>query len=209
MCVILAHMKKVTTAIIAVAILIILIITARIMFSRQAHIMTADTPDQAVKNYLDMMIPHHMEAVQTSKVIMMDSEITNPEVRLLAARIADAQEFEITQMEGWYQEWTKTPYQFNPAMYKSMMSNPGDATGDLRAKIYLKDMIKHHEHAVEMSKEAREQIAELVEQSGTTDGTLTVANSHVGVDMTLLFAQHVEDTQKKEIEEMKELLNVL
>lgn len=209
MCVILPHMKKLTTAIIALVVIIILVIASRMMFGNSHDMMTASTPEESVKNYLDMMIPHHSEAVETSKVIMMDSTISNPEVRLLAARIADAQEFEIAQMEGWYRDLFKMDYEFDPSMYTPMMSNPGDATGDERAKIYLKDMIAHHEHAIEMSRETREQIEDLMKSHSATDGTLTVVNTHEGIEMTVQFAKRVEEAQQKEIEQMKELLDVL
>ncbi len=155
------------------------------------------------------MIPHHLEAVQTSKVIMMDADITNPEVRLLAARIADTQEFEITQMEGWYLEWFKTPYEFNPAMFNSMMSDPKGAVGDERAKIYLKDMVKHHEHAIEMAQEAREVIADLMEDFTKSDGSLTVTNTHPGIETTIAFTEQIEKNQQVEIEQIKALLKTL
>lgn len=209
MCVILAYMKKLTTAIIVVAILIVLVITGRIFYNQNQHMMTATTPEDAVKNFLEMMIPHHSEAVEFSKVIMMDREITNPEVRIFAARIADAQEFEIAQMEGWYQEWFKTEYVFDPSIYKPMMSDSKETTGDVRARVYLKDMIAHHQHAIDSAQDTREQIDSLMKNFSKSDGTITITNSHPGIDTTVMYAKHVEEAQQKEIEEMKALLNVL
>ncbi len=208
MCVILPHMQKVTTAILSIVIATLIVLAGKAIFSKTNH-MSATTPDGAVKSFLEMMIPHHEEAVGTAKVIMMDSSITVPEVRLLAARIADAQEFEIVQMEGWYQEWFGTEYVFDPSMYNPMMSDTTKVISDARAKVWLKDMIKHHEHAIDMANETQKLITDLQKKDTTTDGTLSITTTHPGIDTTLLFAEKVKTEQTREIAEMKELLKKL
>ena len=206
MCVILAYMKKLTTAIIAAIVLIVLIFVVR-MISNNRNTMVAETPEGAAKIFLETMIPHHSEAVETSKVIMMDLGITIPEVRLLAARIVDAQEFEIRQMEGWYEEWFGTPYMFDPSMYHPMMTRVAeDVVGDVRAEAWLKDMIDHHEDALTQFKDAREIISDLQEKLTTTDGAISISNTHPSIDTTLLFIERIDAEQRKEIAEMKELL---
>lgn len=207
-------MKKVTTAAIAIVIAVILIITGSVYFghgsmSHNFSLKGVETTDAAVKSFLEMMIPHHKEAVEASKLVMMDRDITNPDIRIFAAKIADAQEFEIGKMEGWYSEWFGTPYDATSSTYMPMMSDLSTITGDKRAKTYLKEMIAHHEMAVRDAKETREVIEKIQSAHAVHNGDLTVVNSNERVDSTVLFTKQIEDVQAKEIEEMKALLKTL
>ena len=64
-------------------------------------------------------------------------------------------------------------------------------------------MIKHHKAAVAAAEDVLEFIAE--EEESTSDGQLTVINSHPGIDQTVLFAKKIIETQSKEIEELSSL----
>ncbi|MES2623195.1 MAG: DUF305 domain-containing protein [Patescibacteria group bacterium] len=207
-------MKKVTTAVIAIAIALVLIISGKLYFghSGMSHMYSilknVDTPDGAIRGYLEMMIPHHAEAVNASKQVMMDKDITDPQIRLFAARVADAQEFEISQMEGWYRDWFGMDYATS-TNYMPMMSDLTNLVGDKKAKAYLEEMIAHHEEAIDSSRQTREFIESIQAKNSKTDGDITVTNSHIGIDTSLVFTKHVEDVQAKEIAEMKELLKNL
>jgi uncharacterized protein (DUF305 family) len=53
--------------------------------------------------FIDAMIPHHRSAIEMARVAYRESD--NPEIRTLAEGIVEAQNREITQMEGWRKEW--------------------------------------------------------------------------------------------------------
>jgi uncharacterized protein (DUF305 family) len=49
------------------------------------------------------MIPHHQSAIEMAQVAHRQSD--NPKIKKLAEDIVEAQTREITQMEGWRQQW--------------------------------------------------------------------------------------------------------
>ena len=53
--------------------------------------------------FIDAMIPHHRSAIEMAQVAYQESD--NPEIEALAEGIVEAQMREITQMEGWRQQW--------------------------------------------------------------------------------------------------------
>jgi uncharacterized protein (DUF305 family) len=55
------------------------------------------------EQFIRDMIPHHQEAVDTSKIIVAKS--TNPALVKLAQNIIDAQTTEIAMMNGWLKTW--------------------------------------------------------------------------------------------------------
>jgi uncharacterized protein (DUF305 family) len=103
------------------------------------------------------MIPHHAQAVEMSDMMLkkqgMDARIT-----ALATKIKAAQAPEIEQMTGWLKTWNE-PSQMasGHAMGDGMMGDDDlktlDATqGKEAAKLFLTQMIAHHEGAVAMAK---------------------------------------------------------
>jgi uncharacterized protein (DUF305 family) len=55
------------------------------------------------KAFIDAMIPHHESAIEMAQVAYRQSD--NPKIRTLAEDIVEAQTREITQLEGWRQQW--------------------------------------------------------------------------------------------------------
>jgi uncharacterized protein (DUF305 family) len=103
------------------------------------------------------MIPHHAQAVEMSDMMLkkqgMDARIT-----ALATKIKAAQAPEIEQMTGWLKTWNE-PSQMasGHGMGDGMMGDDDlktlDATqGKEAAKLFLTQMIAHHEGAVAMAK---------------------------------------------------------
>lgn len=204
-------MKKLTTLSIITSIVIVLAGGAYYMFghglyTKNPMLYGTGTPDGIVKGYLEIMIPRNIEAVDASKKIMSDTDITLPEVRLIAARISDTQDFEIGQMKGWYVEWFRIPVPL--FLYKRNMTAI-ESTGDIVAKTYLKDMIAHYEFDVAEAKKVRMYIEKIQKKTSSTDGQLTITNSHSGIDGTLVFAETLREKRQKDIEEMKGILQGL
>lgn len=209
-CAILTYMKKLTTTTIGILIVILILIAASAyymfghgLYAKTPMLYNTAQPDGIVKGYLETMIPRNIEAVDASKKIMDDKDITLPEVRLFAARMADAQDFEIGQMKGWYTEWFNTPVPI--FLYKRNMTAI-EGTGDAVAKVYIQDMIKHLEFDAKEAKKARVFIETIQEKTSTSDGQLTITNSHPGIDTTTIFTEALEEKRQASIGELEDLL---
>ena len=55
------------------------------------------------KALIEAMSPHHQSAIEMAQVAYRQSD--NPKIKKLAEGIVEAQTREITQMEGWRQQW--------------------------------------------------------------------------------------------------------
>lgn len=55
------------------------------------------------QHFIEMMIPHHQDAVEMVNLAMIDAK--RPEIKKLAAAIKRDQTREIQQMRGWYKAW--------------------------------------------------------------------------------------------------------
>jgi len=203
-------MKKLTTVTTSILIIAVLLIAAGAyymfgdgVYSKNPSLYNTTEPDGIVKGYLQTMIPRNVEVVDASKKIMVDADISVPEIRLFAARVADAQEFEIGQMKSWYTEWFGIDVPL--FIYKRAMT-PIEETGDAVARVYLQDMIAHYEFDAEESRKAQQYITVIQENNSNSDGQLTITNSHIGIDTTILFAQITEEKRQATIGEMQELL---
>ena len=119
--------------------------------------MQNDEYDGNAVMFAQMMIPHHEQAVQLSKLALKNS--TNAEVLDLAARIKKAQSPEIIQMQGWL-EAVGMP-DMNHVMEMpgyvddSHFSKIKKLTGKDFDLLFLKLMIGHHEGAIEMASDIK------------------------------------------------------
>ncbi len=140
------------------------------------------------------MIPHHEQAVVMSDLAL--SQAGSPAVKDLATRIKAAQAPEIATMKGWLTSWGEDAGGGQDMGSMDMGGMNGMASEeDLTAmrnssgtefdKLYLKDMIAHHEGAVEMAK------AEIAKGKFPEAKTL---------------AQQITSSQEKEITEMRQLM---
>jgi uncharacterized protein (DUF305 family) len=55
------------------------------------------------KAFLGEMIAHHQGAIEMARMALKDAE--HPEIKKLARAIVAAQTSEITEMQGWQQDW--------------------------------------------------------------------------------------------------------
>ena len=136
------------------------------------------------------MIPHHQQAVEMSDMVLGKQGI-DPRVTQLATEIKAAQGPEIQQMQGWLTQWgtpAMPPMSGHdmPAM-QGMMSEADmtalkDAQGVEASKLFLTQMIAHHEGAITMA------------QNEIKDGKYPAA---------IELAKAIVTTQQREIETMK------
>jgi len=101
-----------------------------------------------------MMIPHHEQAIEMADLIL-DEDGIDPRVVTLAETIKAAQGPEIELMESWLDEWGTGMGEMG-GMGDGMMSDGDmqaleDATGDEASRIFLEQMIEHHEGAIDMA----------------------------------------------------------
>ncbi|MFJ5956232.1 DUF305 domain-containing protein [Paenarthrobacter sp. NPDC092416] len=142
--------------------------------------------------FAQMMIPHHAQAVEMSDMILKKQDIPS-EVTALAARIKEAQAPEIKKMTGWLQGWGEsmqvpTGHGTEGMMGAEDMAKLEAAQGVDAAKLFLTQMVAHHEGAVTMAK------------TETTDGKNTEA---------VQLSKDIVSAQEAEIKEMQQLLATL
>lgn len=102
------------------------------------------------------MIPHHQQAVEMSDLMLGKSGIPAP-VKDLATRIKAAQGPEIATMTGWLKAWNESATMAPGHTMEGMMGDDDlnglqAAQGPEAAKLFLTQMIAHHQGAVTMAK---------------------------------------------------------
>jgi len=119
---------------------------------------TSDAHNNADAMFAMMMIPHHQQAIEMADMIITKNGI-DPQIIELAQKIKDAQQPEIAQMQGWLEAWgVGDPNDMMDDMdHGTGMMSDGDmselqsATGTDAGRIFLTQMIQHHEGAIDMA----------------------------------------------------------
>ncbi|GAA1258861.1 DUF305 domain-containing protein [Arthrobacter pascens] len=109
--------------------------------------------------FAQMMIPHHAQAVQMSDMMLKKQNVP-AEVTALATKIKAAQGPEIDMMSGWLKSWSEPAQMPSGHTSHSMSGMMGDedmkkldtAQGAAAARLFLNQMIAHHEGAIMMAK---------------------------------------------------------
>lgn len=137
--------------------------------------------------FLEGMIPHHLEAVDTAKEVIARGGSTT-EIKKLAEDIVIAQEKEIAMMKEWYQSWYGKAYVANPEAYEPMMRDLSTLHGVSLDTVFLEDMVMHHMGAIMMA----QSVQPYIEHKEMTDLTKAIV-----------------ETQTAEIQLMKKMLGSL
>ena len=106
--------------------------------------------------FLQMMIPHHQQAVDISNLALTKSK--DPELLALAANIRDGQSSEILQMKLWLTQ-ANADIDMGHSMGDSMggmltdteLANLTSASGKTFDLLWLKGMTNHHDGALHMT----------------------------------------------------------
>lgn len=116
--------------------------------------------------YAKGMTMHHEQAVEMSDIILEKSGI-DPDVVKLAKQIKKAQGPEIKEMQSWLKDWGQDGSTMDHGGSDGMgMDHDGmlspkdltklkDANGEQASKLFLDQMIEHHQGAVKMAKDHR------------------------------------------------------
>lgn len=148
--------------------------------------------------FATMMIPHHQQAIQMADIIGDKTDV-DPRVSALAERISQAQGPEIERMQGWLSAWGVASdadsadmggmhHGMSGMLSEDDLARLKAAPGSEAGRLFVEQMIAHHEGAIEMARTA-------------LDGAQSVE--------VLELAQQVIDDQTTEIDEMRELLGTL
>jgi len=138
--------------------------------------------------FLQMMIPHHEQAVEMSKLAAKNG--ASPEVQQLADTIAAAQGPEIDQMRAWLDESGAGMMMGNHAghmggvLSADQMSQLADSQGADFDRLYLQGMMAHHAGAIAMAQD--------VIDNGENPTVIALAKK-------IIAAQNAEITQMKQM----------
>ena len=143
------------------------------------------------------MIPHHQQAIQMAR--LANGQAEDSRVIDLAGRIEAAQQPEIETLSGWLEDWDADTGRMDHRtggmdggmggmMSEQDMHALRNATGAEFDRLFLEQMITHHEGAVEMA------------ETEIADGQDAEA---------IALAESIRDSQTAEIAELDSLLNEL
>lgn len=174
--------------------IVLVTIFASIMYGLHTNDMTMDHKmmghsmmNHEVNSELEFiveMIPHHQEAVDSSKQLL-ELGTENNELKVLLEDVISAQEVEISMMNNWLNNWYENEsFESN---YVEMMPNLNVVNEENRDNDYLNGMIMHHQMAVVMAQ-----------------SVLEIEDIR---DETKELAQDIIIVQEQEIELMKSILN--
>lgn len=137
---------------------------------------------------------HHEQAIEMSD-ILLEKESIPEDIAALATRIKVAQSPEIERMDRWLADWGMSDLMDHPSMEHGDGMVPKDeikalkeASGKEAAKLFLEQMITHHEGAVDMA------------ETEINEGSYPAA-----IDLS----KDIVKSQNEEIQEMKQLLAAL
>lgn len=115
--------------------------------------------NMADQMFVMMMIPHHQQAIEMADIVLETAGV-DQRVLDLAQQIKDAQGGEIQTMEGWLDSWGvafRVPGGMSHGdgmMSDDDMDDLEAANGSEAARLFLEQMIVHHEGAIDMAQGA-------------------------------------------------------
>lgn len=123
--------------------------------SASADSSTSAQTNDADLAFVQMMAPHHEQAIEMSDSLLEKTGI-RPVVTSLATGIKDAQVPEIEQLDAWAEQWgveemSGMDHDMDGMMSESDMQELDGAEGTQAEKLFLNQMIEHHTGAIEMA----------------------------------------------------------
>ena len=163
------------------------------------HSMTMNHADMVSDelSFISEMIPHHQEAVDTSRILIEKTQ--NPKLKTMLENIIAGQSKEITMMK-WrlsdFYSWSN----YKP-MYMNMMRDTFSISDTKTLeKMYMEDMVLHHQWAVDMANK-------LLQIMDKQDPLIRLTEAGMKYRNELRqFANDIITAQSKEIQEFKKLL---
>ncbi len=107
--------------------------------------------------FAQMMTAHHQQAIEMSDMLLSKSGV-NEDVAAFAEKIKAAQQPEIETMTGWLESWGESTDSMSGMDHSGggMMSDDDmaaleQADGPAAGKLFLEQMIQHHQGAIDMA----------------------------------------------------------
>jgi len=138
--------------------------------------------------FAQMMLPHHEQAVEMSDALLAKGDGVDPDVATLAEQIKAEQGPEIIQLASWLQGWgepTESGHSMSGMMSDSDMTDLDQASAKDAGKLFLQQMVQHHEGAVDMARSE-------VDKGMNTDA--------------VAMAKSIVSSQTEQITQMKDML---
>jgi uncharacterized protein (DUF305 family) len=122
--------------------------------SSSATATAAGAHNQADISFAQNMVMHHQQAIEMADMVLGKTGV-NAKVTELAQNIKDAQQPEIDTMNGWLKSWAASssmPSQdMGGMMSDSDMAALTDASSADAGKLFLTQMVQHHQGAIDMA----------------------------------------------------------
>src|SRR5690606_5396227 len=119
----------------------------------------ATNANEADIMFATMMIEHHRQAIEMSDAVLTKEDV-DPRVTSLAEDIKAAQQPEIDLLEGWLEEWGADSGtgmdgmdHGDGMMTEEDMQDLEAATGPDASRLFLEQMIEHHNGAITMAQD--------------------------------------------------------
>ncbi|BAU31323.1 DUF305 domain-containing protein [Microcella alkaliphila] len=123
----------------------------------------APSPAPADVMFVQMMIPHHEQAIEMSEILLAKDGMP-AELRELAEQIAAEQGPEIERMRSWLRDWGMPEMGdmagghgghggMDGMLSEAELDELRDAEGDEAVVLFLRQMIAHHEGAIDMARD--------------------------------------------------------
>ncbi|RZT58456.1 uncharacterized protein (DUF305 family) [Microcella alkaliphila] len=126
----------------------------------------APSPAPADVMFVQMMIPHHEQAIEMSEILLAKDGMP-AELRELAEQIAAEQGPEIERMRSWLRDWGMPEMGdmagghgdhgghggMDGMLSQGELDELRDAEGDEAVDLFLRQMIAHHEGAIDMARD--------------------------------------------------------
>ena len=106
-------------------------------------------------SFAQNMVMHHQQAIEMADMVLSKTGV-NAKVTELAQKIKAAQQPEIDTMNGWLNTWNASAgmsHDMGGMMSDSDMKALKDASGADAGKLFLTQMIQHHQGAIDMANE--------------------------------------------------------
>lgn len=128
------------------------------------------------REFIEGMIPHHQEAVDTAREVI-ERGATTPEIKELVKNIVITQEKEIADMKMWFETWYGEQYA-DTDEYEPMMRELENLSGVEIDRAFIGDMIMHHMGAIMMARSVEPYI-EHDEMSDLVKAIITTQSSEI------------------------------
>ncbi len=109
-------------------------------------------PIESERQFLELMIAHHQEAIDRSNEIQ--ERTTTPKLLQFSQNVVEAQQKEVDTMQRWLKLWYGNEADSSTS-YVPMMEDLSGLDQKNAERVYLSGMLEHHREAISMAKQVK------------------------------------------------------